>query len=61
MIIDVGVRSVVLDCLLEGFKRLGSVAQFHVYTGYLDPALSQRWFQPHRLFEVSFGTIGVPN
>jgi hypothetical protein len=61
MIIDVGVRSVALDCLVEGFECLGCVTLLHMYAGDLDPAMSKRWFQSQRFFEVSFGTISVPN
>ena len=48
-----------LDRLVEGFKRLGHIALLHVYARNLDPTLSQRWYQPHRFFEVSLGTIRI--
>jgi hypothetical protein len=59
VIINVGVGGIVLDCLVEGFKRLGHIALLHVYARNLDPALGQRWYQLHRLFEISFGTISI--
>ena len=61
MIIDIRVRGVALDCLLESFECLGRVALLHIYAGDLDPALSQRGLQLHRFFEVNFRTISVPD
>ncbi len=48
-----------LDRLLEGIKRLDYVGLLHVYARNLDPTLGQRWYQLHRFFEISLGTIGI--
>jgi hypothetical protein len=59
VIVNVRVRGVMLRRLLEGFERFCWIALFHIDTRNLDPTLSQRGYQPHRLLKVNFGTIGV--
>lgn len=50
-----------LDRLFEGPERFGCITLLHVDAGNLDPALSQRGYQPHRLLKVGLGTVGISN
>jgi hypothetical protein len=61
VIINIGVRSIVLCRLIEGLERFDWVALFHMHAGDLDPALGQGRCQPYRLFKVGLGAIGLSN